>query len=356
MSARSAEVIAVPFDGFGRTGHQADAAEAYLDAGLLDVDLPMELSPPIELPPPSPARGPLTGLMNEDALLALTDELQARVSVSLRGDRFPVVVGGDCSLLLGAFAGAHSVDERFGLLFADGHEDTTPLDVSEDGEAANVELGLLLGLTGRRPGFPRPGVVSILDASRLAAVGQRDVEWRRSMNVGSVADLGAFLRSARSVTDDPTAVGREAGGLLQAGGPWWLHVDLDVLDLAVLPATEVPGDAPDPDSGGLDWEELTAVLTAAVDQSGCRGLSVAIYDPDQDPGRRHAGRIVALVHDLLGRAAGRPRQGPGRTGHRVERSITSTNTVRSASSSGASTPSTDTLLPSSSTSRTTSRY
>ncbi|MET0448348.1 MAG: arginase family protein [Aeromicrobium sp.] len=300
MSARSVEVIAVPFDGFGRAGHQADAADAYLDAGLLDrPDLAMELGPPIRLPAPSPARGPLTGLMNEDALLALTDELQERVAACLRDDRFPVVVGGDCSLLLGTFAGAHAVDDGFGLLFADGHEDTTPLDVSEDGEAANVELGLLLGVTGRRPGFPRPAVLSILDPSRLAALGQRDVEWRRSMNVASVADLGTFLRSAESVADDPGGVGRDAGARLQIGGPWWLHVDLDVLDLSVLPATGVPGEAPDPDSGGLVWEELTTVLTSAVDEGGCRGLSVAIYDPEQDPGRRHAGRVVELVHALL---------------------------------------------------------
>ncbi|MET0927866.1 MAG: arginase family protein [Aeromicrobium sp.] len=300
MSARSVEVIVVPFDGFGRPGHQATAADAYLVAGLLDgPDLPMELSPPIELPDPSPARGPLTGLMNEDALLVLTDELQARVSASLREDRLPVVVGGDCSLLLGTFAGAHAVDARFGLLFADGHEDTTPLDVSEDGEAANAELGLLLGIAGRLPGFPRPAVLSILAASRLAAVGQRDVAWRRSLNIGSVADLGVFFRSADSVAADPAGAGRGAGAFLQAGGPWWLHVDLDVLDLAVLPATGVPGDAPDPDSGGLDWDQLTAVLIAAAEAGGCRGVSVAIYDPDQDPGHRHAGRIVQLVHELV---------------------------------------------------------
>ncbi|MET1038645.1 MAG: arginase family protein, partial [Aeromicrobium sp.] len=284
MSVRTIDVIAVPFDGFGRPGHQSRAAEAYVAAGLLDAPgLVMELSPPIALPAPSPARGPLTGLMNEAALLALTDELQARVSTSVRANRFPLVVGGDCSLLLGAFAGACSADDRFGLLFVDGHEDTTPLDVSEDGEAANTELGLLLGLTGRAPGFPRPSVRSILLPARLAAVGPRDVAWRRGMNVGSVADLGAFFRPAEAVADDPRGVGREAAGFLPRGGPWWLHVDLDVLDATVLPATGVPGDVPEPDSGGLDWEQLTALLTAAVARGGCRGLSVAIYDPDQDP-------------------------------------------------------------------------
>lgn len=300
MSAPRVDVIAVPFDGFGRPGHQASAAASYIDAGLLDEPmLPMVLSAPIELPPPSRERGHLTGLMNEPALLVLIDELQARVSAALLSGRFPLVVGGDCSHLLGAFSCAHSVDDRFGLLFADGHEDTTPLDVSEDGEAANAELGLLLGITGRGPDFPRPSVRSILTPSRLAAVGQRDIEWRRAMNVASVADLGAFFRSAGATAQDPARVGRDAADVLRAVGPWWLHVDLDVLDLAVLPATGVPGDAPDPDDGGLDWDQLTALLTSAVERGGCRGLSVAIYDPEQDPHRLHAGRIVELVHTVL---------------------------------------------------------
>jgi len=305
MDAPTVDVIAVRFDGFGRPGHQASAADAYLDAGLLDVPgVSMELAPPIEQPDPTPARGPSTGLMNEKALLALTDELHARVHTSLRAGRFPLVVGGDCSLLLGTFAAAHEVDDRFGLLFADGHEDTTPLDVSEDGEAANTELGLLLGVTGRRPDFPRPSVLSVLAPGRLAAVGQRDLEWRRALNIGSVADLGAFSCSARAVADDPEGVGRDAGGFLRAGGPWWLHVDLDVLDLAVLPATTVPGDSPDPDGGGLDWRQLTDVLVTAVERGGCHGLSVAIYDPELDPGHRHTARIVELMHALVRARAG----------------------------------------------------
>ena len=299
MRARAVDVIAVPFDGYGRPGHQAAAAAAYLEAGLLDAATAMELSAPVRLPSPSPARGLSTGLMNEAALLALTDALQERVSAALLADRFPLVVGGDCSLLLGAFAGAHATDDRFGLLFADGHEDTTPLDASEDGEAANVELGLLLGLTGRGPGFPRPDVRSILAPGRLAAVGQRDVAWRRSLNVPSVADLGVFSRPAREVADDPAAAGHAAGEHLGVGGPWWLHVDLDVLDLTVLPATTVPGDAPDPDGGGLDWHQLETLLVTAAETGGCRGASVAIYDPELDPDGRSAGRIVELVRQIL---------------------------------------------------------
>ena len=35
-------------------------------------------------------------------------------------------------------------------MFVDGHEDATPMELSTSGEAANMEIALLLGLTGER--------------------------------------------------------------------------------------------------------------------------------------------------------------------------------------------------------------
>lgn len=292
------DVISMPFDGYGREGHQASAADTYIEVGLLDHEfLRFDRSPPLELPPSSAERGAVTGLINESALFASIELLAARVEKALSEGRFPLVVGGDCTALLGIVEGARAVDERFGLLFVDGHEDTTPLDVSADGEAANTEIGLLLGITGRAPGFPRPSVAGALDPSRLAMVGQRDEDFRRELNVGSVSGLGVWSRTAAVAKTDPAAAGRDAVSALGESSVW-LHVDLDVLDPSALSATLVPGEheqAP----GGLDWDELTALLTAAVSAGDCQGLSVAIYDPELDSDRSAAGRIVKLIHTVL---------------------------------------------------------
>jgi hypothetical protein len=40
------------------------------------------------------------------------------------------------------------------------------------------------------------------------------------------------------------------------------------------------------------------MLTAAIEQGGCIGLSLAIYDPDQDPAGCDGKRIVELVRQL----------------------------------------------------------
>ena len=159
------EVIGVPFDGYGRPGNQARAAAALRTAGLVAAlgDGTVD-GGDIPLPPPDPGRGPDTSLLNEPGLVAMTDGLRQRVGAALAAGRFPVVVGGDCSALLGTVAGLREVVPSAGLVFVDGHEDTMPLDVSEDGEAANAEIDLPLGLTGRLLRGPLASALPVLGA------------------------------------------------------------------------------------------------------------------------------------------------------------------------------------------------
>lgn len=72
----------------------------------------------------------------------------------------------------------------------------------------------------------------------------------------------------------------------------WLHVDLDVLDQAVMPAVDSPG------GPGLTFEQLGALLALLRASGRIAGAEICIYDPARDPQRRCAAPIVAL----LGRA------------------------------------------------------
>lgn len=295
------DLIGVAFDGYGRPAHQARAAAALRSAGLFGAfaghhlaaveDLNVPVGPTVQ-------RGPLTGLINEPALLELTAILNNRVGAALRRGLFPVVYGGDCTTLLGIVTGLRDHAGPTGLVFVDGHEDTMPLDVSEDGEAANAEIGLLLGLTGRLLSGPLAEVLPALAPEQLAVVGPRDALWRRRFNVGSLRDLGIWLASHAEVRANPETTGADAVRHVTAAtaGRWWLHVDLDVLDPAEFGAQGHP-DFPD-EPGGLTWTELTSTLAAALAQGGCVGLSLAIYDPDQDPTGADARRIVQLVAEL----------------------------------------------------------
>lgn len=70
---------------------------------------------------------------------------------------------------------------------------------------------------------------------------------------------------------------------------FWVHLDADVLDPAVMPAVDSP------DDGGLLPEELGPLLRVLVRSPRRVGLDVTVYDPDLDPD----GTAGALLTDLL---------------------------------------------------------
>jgi arginase len=288
----------VAFDGWGRTGAQARAAAALRDAGLAGAFAgEARVRPDIVSAEPTPERAAGSGLMNEAALLDMVDEVHRSVGEALVAGHFPFVYGGDCTVLLGAVPALRDLRGRAGLVFVDGHEDTTPLDGSPDGEAANMEIGLLLGLTRHLAPARLGRFLPALDPKALALLGMRDGEWRGDLDIASLASRGVLLHDAGEVASEPELSGRAAAArATEHGGSWWLHLDVDVLAEHELAAQLVPGDEGTP--GGLTWPQLTTTLTAALGVGGCRGLSVSIYDPDQDPDGSDARRIVELISEL----------------------------------------------------------
>jgi arginase len=288
------DMIGVPFDGMGRSPGQAGAPEALRAAGLSAVFGPgTAMEPDLVLSGPVPQRAAGSGLLNERALLQMVGALHLRVRASLSAGRFPFVYGADCSVLLAAVPAVRDVAGRAGLLFVDGHEDSTPMDLSASGEAANMEIALLLGLTGERAPQPLRGWLPALAPGAIAMLGPRDHLFRQAANVATVADR-VWLRSADEVSTDPPGYARMAIEHVMAQAPrWWLHIDLDVLARSDFAACGAPGEVSL--AGGLTWQQLTETTTSALQSGGCAGWSMSVYNPDLDPDRSAARRIVEFV-------------------------------------------------------------
>ena len=70
---------------------------------------------------------------------------------------------------------------------------------------------------------------------------------------------------------------------------FWIHLDCDVLDDAVMPAVDYRL------AGGLRWSELETVLRVALASGGVVGLEVTIFNPDLDGDGSIARALVACL-------------------------------------------------------------
>jgi arginase len=270
-------LIGVPVDSVGRSGGTEHAPRALRDLGLAaavgasdrgDLDLRIR----------GEERDPETGILASDDVLAATRAIRSSVAEIVSDGRRPLLVGGDCSELPGALAGARDSLGGVGLAHVDGHLDLYDGVTSPTGEAADMPISVILGRGPRRWVEVAGGAAT--EADRVAIVGYRDREesLRYGMTQPEALDPEPDHRSADGVRSAGAGPSGEAvAGHLGAAGPFWLHLDVDVLDQDVFPATDylMPG--------GLSWEELSQLLGPLLASEALAGASIACYNPEKDP-------------------------------------------------------------------------
>jgi arginase len=254
-------------------------------AGLLDA-LATGVVTRLKAPAKTGIKDVSTGILNLHELVRFSRLLADAVGYLLDAGRTPLVLGGDCSILLGNALALHRRG-RFGLLFIDGHADFYQPWAEPSGEAASMDLALV---TGHGPGLFE-GEDPLIAAEDAVVFGFRDAaESARDGSQPMPPELAAFdLMTVRS--DGVVQAAREAiSHLTRPAGPerFWIHVDADVLDDAVMPAVDYRK------PGGLRTDELTAVLRIATETGRVAGAEVTIYNPALDADGE-AGRALAGV-------------------------------------------------------------
>lgn len=251
----------------------------------------------LRLQDPAGTRG-ASGLLNEAALAELVEATREKTLSARRQGARPLLVGGDCPVMLGALAAVREhAEARVGLLMLDGHEDAWLPSQSPTGEASDSELAIALGLVPDGLPAPLDRLVPLLDPADVALIGPRDraeidAEGGRSLR----GQVGLFLSADEARrAEDP---GASALRRLEVS-EFWLHVDLDVLSTEAFDAANYP------QPGGLTWSELDAIAGGAICDPRCTGASVVIYNPELDPDRKAADQVVEFVCRLMARQRGR---------------------------------------------------
>jgi arginase len=242
----------------------------------------------VEPPPYTEVVDPKTRVRNSHAIARYSVELAGTVGAAIDRGGFPLVLGGDCSIVLGNLL-ALRLRGRYGLFFLDGHTDFLLPSTSESHGAAGMDLALATGrgpeeltrfsgfrplvrdedvvILGTRGNQPRPARSTLYSVDRLRAEGIRQ------------------------------AVRREVARLRVTGvRGFWIHIDADVLDASIMPAVDSP------QTGGLTFEELAEIVRELLDSGSVAGMHVGIYDPDLDPDGRYARGLSGAIAEAFGRA------------------------------------------------------
>ncbi|HTE41863.1 MAG TPA: arginase family protein [Steroidobacteraceae bacterium] len=242
-------------------------------------------------PPYDNQREPETDFLNAKAVMRYSTQLSDRVNEVLDRSEFPIVLGGDCSILLGNLL-ALKRRGRYGLLFIDGHTDFYQADANINGEIASSELAIAMGR--------EPKVLHYVDEKTLVldedvvAFGFRDEAEQRQYGSQPLPpsvmqfDLEA-IRSVGIASAATAAVSR----LTAVRDGFWIHLDADVLDDAIMPAVDYRMD------DGFTWSELTTTLRTAMATRRCVGLDVAIFNPRLDTDGQIAKRLVDVLVNSL---------------------------------------------------------
>ncbi|MFI1652349.1 arginase family protein [Streptomyces avidinii] len=265
-----------------------DLPAALLGAGLAE-RLGAVRAGRVEATAYDPRRDGSTGVLNPLGIARYSLALADAVGSVLDGGFFPVVLGGDCSILLGNLLCLRRRG-RYGLLFLDGHTDFYQPAAEPTGEAASMELALATGrgprlladLEGRGPLVRDEDVVAFgfRDACESAGAGMQPLPpGLLAVDLEGVRAAGAGAAARRAI--ERLGDGGSAG--------FWVHLDVDVLDDALMPAVDyrIPG--------GLTWPELESVLRIALADERAVGLDVTIFNPRLDPDGTLAARLCACL-------------------------------------------------------------
>jgi arginase len=230
-----------------------------------------------------------TGFLNPYGTADYSRRLAARIDeVLIQGD-FPLVLGGDCSILLGPML-ALNRRGRHGLLFLDGHMDFYDKESNINGEAASSDLALV---TGRGPVLltTYDGRCPLVRDEDVVAFGFRDEQEAQSYGSPplptSMKAIG--LEEVRRIGVAVATQEALACASGKATRYFWIHFDVDVLDDTIMSAVDyrLPG--------GLTWIEIEEVLSVALADPKVVGMEITIFNPRLDADCNARSALVDLL-------------------------------------------------------------
>jgi len=232
-----------------------------------------------------------SGILNLHQLVLYTKKLSQVIKGVVADGNFPIVIGGDCSILIGSMLALKQMG-RYGLAHIDGHTDfAIGNKTSTTGGAAGMDLAMVIGkgsdsttnIYGEKPYVLQSDVVQF--GNRYHDKVFNGMFYKTDIlkyDLDRLREEGIDSSARRFLSQ----LNRQVKG-------FWIHVDLDVLDDEIMPAVDSR------QKSGLSYEELKELLVTLLGSDIATGIQFTIYDPDLDEDRKIGEVLVRKLIDIL---------------------------------------------------------
>ena len=240
----------------------------------------------------SDQRDPQTNCLNPELIRNFSLTLMEAVTEVVNEGHFPLVLGGDCSILIGIMP-ALKIKGPYGLIFLDAHADFYEPERSTTGEVADMDLAIV---TGRGPSVLTDinHLQPYVKDEHVIHIGQRDIEETIKYESRDIRESGITCFSLAEIEkqgiEKITAAALQYAQRLDVES-FWIHFDTDVLADEINPAVDyrLPG--------GLSFSQVEHLVSELLSSVNIAGMSVTIFNPRLDTD----GSIARNIVDSMGR-------------------------------------------------------
>ncbi len=239
-------------------------------------------------------------LKNLDSVVRVNEKLAAVVDGVIKEKRFPLILGGDHSIAIGALAGISKNYKNLGVIWFDAHGDLNTAETTLSGNIHGMPLAAGLGfghfrLTSLYGYWPKVKTANvIIVGARSLDPGEEELIERIGIKTFAAAEIkkNGIAETTRAVISH---FREKADGV-------HLSLDLDVLDPAAAPGVGTPV------AGGLSYEETLAAMRILARSGLVTSLEVVEVNPRLDEDERTVKAAAGLIEGFF--AARRHRRQP----------------------------------------------
>lgn len=230
-------------------------------------------------------------------------EVARRVGAALADGELPILVGGECTITIGAVAGLLRHYDDLGLMYLDGHVDLNTPASSSSGILDSMGMAHMFGQDGALEQLSKLGPrFPMLDPAKVVYFGYNE----RKMNDIEVDQLRRHGPPAYPVTvleGSARPLAEQALNVLEnRAEAFALHFDVDVIRFTDFPVANVPIH-----NEGLSFDQAIECVEVFAASPRCVGVVITEINPDhatEELGRRFAAGIARALRGCIANTVG----------------------------------------------------